>query len=221
MNAVQPVSTERVVGSGRSPERILVVAAILLAVLVVKPWEQPLPVPGPSLHESSHQDGLDGPVAQASPIPTVSPGPNDIACEGGWRLVSITHLATWTIKDWTPVDPSPGPGPVGQNIPFVALDGDVRAVGVCGDGQELGNPDRNVSIGGVWRVIDAKGRVTATSVPLATIAVAARPAAFARMYRPQGSGGTPWSPGRYVLQLDVPGATWWLGIVVSGTSGQT
>jgi hypothetical protein len=219
MSAVPPVSTESIVGSGRTPERLLVVAAVILAVLVVKPWQQPPAGPGPSVHESSHE-GLDGTVAESSPSPTVSPGPNDIACEGGWRLVSITHQATWTIKDWTPIDPSRGPGPVDSKIPFVALDGDVRAVGVCADGQELGRADRNVAIRGIWRMTDAKGRLIATSIPLAAIAVVQQPVAFARLYRPQGSdAGMPWLPGRYVLELDIPGATWWLGIVVSGSSG--
>src|SRR5204862_6062988 len=121
-------------------------------ILILKPWPQAAPAPSPSGGDTAHDAGLEQAAVPASAGPTVSPGPGDIACEGGWRLVSITHLASWTIKDWTPVDPSPGPGPVDQDITFIALAGAVRAIGVCADGQELGNPDRNAAIGGIWRV---------------------------------------------------------------------
>lgn len=198
------------------------VAAVLLAILVIKPWQQFPADPGPSTHESSHEIGLDNQVADVPPGPTVTPGPSDIACEGGWRLVSITHQATWTIKSWTPVDPSSGPGPVDPSIPFIALDGDVRAVGVCADGQELGGTDRNLAIRDAWRVTNAGGRLNATRIPLAAIEVGARPGAFARLYRPRAPAETAtWLPGRYVLELDLPGATWWLGIVVAGASRKT
>jgi hypothetical protein len=209
-------------GSGRTPERLIVVGAVLLGILIAKPWGESPPVsPAPAHEHETSQEAVLGDAATtpAALAPTVSPGPEDIACEGGWRLVSITHEATWTIKDWTRVDPSPGPGPVGPNIPFIAVSGVIRAIGVCGDGQELGDPDRNVSINRMWRVTNTAGQVSAASVSLQPTADRAQPAEFARLYRPaRATGATAWSAGRYVLELDVAGATSWLGIVVSGQS---
>ncbi len=214
MSALPPVSTEPVVGSGRAPERLIVVGAILLGILIAKPW-QGSSVPAAPARETPREAAVDEPGTSPSPEPTASAGPNEIACHGGWRLVSITHQANWTIKDWTAVEPSPGPGPVAQDIPFVAVSGAVRAIGVCADGQELGNPDRNVAIGGMWRVTAASGRVTAASIPLEATGDAAQPPAFARLYRPLAVGAAKsWAPGRYVFELAVAGGISWLGIVV-------
>lgn len=220
MSAVRPVSTERVGGSGRAPERLLAAAAVLLTIAALKPWPVSTGTPVPGVRYPTSDGNADrSVVAHASPSPTVDPGPDDIACEGGWRLVSITHQAAWTIKEWMPVDPAQGSGPVDGTIPFVALDGTVRAVGVCGDGQELGHPDHRVAIRQVWRVTEGSGATVLTSVPLVDVAATPRPAAFARLYRPSGpSVPATWSPGRYVLELGrpSPGPTWWLGIIVPG-----
>jgi hypothetical protein len=199
------------------------VAIVLLMIAALKPWASSAPVdPRLGVAEptagSAASDGEQA-VESASASPSRSPGPYDVECHGGWRLVSLTNLATWRVKEWLPIQPSPGLGPFDRRIPFVDLEADVVALGVCGDGQELSLPDGGVLIRAAWLVTPG-ARPTAKQVAIEPLTAPSEPVALARLYRPErvgrvGAGGL-WPSGRYVLELGLPGSSSpsWLGIVV-------
>ncbi|MGZ6340884.1 MAG: hypothetical protein ACXWMX_03450 [Candidatus Limnocylindrales bacterium] len=199
-------------------ESLALVSLVLLGLAVVKPWGGP----------SGTADGPDarsiagpGPLARAPvAVPSASASqagtrgvatpdrslsPDEIACEGGWQLVSLSRLADWSVREWLPVLPGPASGPLDPSLVAIRLaDGAIRALGVCGD--QVPGALATVVIRQAWRTSsDGRSLVALRLLPLTD---PLSPAGLARLYRPADAGPSgAWPNGRYVLELGVADTT--------------
>ncbi len=221
----RPVSVERLPGSGRRTELLAAFAMVVLGLLVVKPWAS----------QSAVQRASSSALPLSSPVPSIalldgsgitpagdalrSPAPSEIVCRGSWELVSLTRLATWSVREWLPALPRAASGPTDPQLsPLQLADGPVRALGVCGDGTATGTA---IFVRRSWRV-DSEGSPSPVELQVQPDAAGAPPPDLAILYRPAGvAPSQPWPNGRYVLELETPEGSQagWMAVVIGRPAG--
>jgi hypothetical protein len=210
------------VAHGRSwTARAAVVAAILVAISVVRPWGD-APATGRDGREavavaagsSARRDtGTAGPTPTPSPRRTL--GPDEIECPAaGSQLVSLDRLGTWTVRTWVDAQPAAAFGPGDPAIRTIVLASPaVLGIGVCmrvgpgTPGQDAAAaPGVDAALDAVWSVVRREARPIVVepislSVGGANVAVLYRPAIDGSGAAGGVTGPRAWPPGRYVLRI--------------------
>ena len=191
---------------GRTPERLVIVAVVLLLLLVVKPW------------------GATPETATARrPAPSLPPTPevlryNELPCSGlMWLVEADTRWAGEIVRSWILTEAVDATGPTDPSIKFAVVAAQqVLAIGYCPAYRDDTRPHDRLTI---YRLEPTVGPVIITPVQVPREAEAAANVLFAPMSRPGPSGQAPgvasWGPGRYVIQIEGPnGYERWLGVEV-------
>jgi hypothetical protein len=220
-----PVPTVRVARSRPGLSRAVAVAALLVALAFVKPWDQlsrgPL-VPGRRLVPPTAVAAAVPDAASATIVPTPEPSleRDQIACPvGDWQVVSLDRLATWTVRTWLPASPAAADGPLDPAIPTIALESPaVLAVGLCAPGTTDAAGDAAASVAarvvGAWRLSGGRASAIVVSTLIGPTPTSVR-ADLALLYRPDATGpDRAWAPGRYVLEVDSGAGRRFIGLLV-------
>jgi hypothetical protein len=217
-------------GSPRDAARVIAVAAILIAVAVVKPWggSPPGPDRAPAVVAASPRADTPSNPAHAPP-PDPSLGPDEIACLHGLELVSLVRLGDWNVREWLPIARTQATGPQDPRLTFAVLDGGpVRALGVC---NEYGNPNDGPGqatsshpvVVGAWRLSTKPQAAAIDLVELKPKDGRQADARLPHLYQPIAAERTRiWHAGRYALEIAMsyppgPGDTMWVGLEVVDT----
>lgn len=197
---------------GRRLRSGFALAAILLVVLVVKPWGAPPAPAAPPSPAAVASEPRTTPGATAPSVGTTTAvGPATLV-EGicgrpvGWRVAAVERWAGRMARTLTAMDAAAAAsGPADPAIPFVRLSGvPVLALGYCVPGTEGDAPPAGTSAT-VWQVAE-RGPVLvrpvveggrADGVGLLWLPPPTEPAADAF----PGSRTAGWPPGRYVVRL--------------------
>jgi hypothetical protein len=228
-------------GSRGHAGHVVILAAVLVALALVKPWGDGSPPASTPVLAPDHGRTRD--TAVASPVsgvpetptstagadsgPIVPLGPDEISCLHGLELVSLVRLADWNVREWLPIQRSAATGPLDPRLEFAALDGGpVRALGLCnelgaGDQARLARP----RILSGWRLTpkSASGTTPIALKELASESSTGSAAVLARVYRPTAaSKAGVWPAGRYVFLVAMTEEpanpdTMWIGVEVGPT----
>jgi hypothetical protein len=195
---------------GRTPERLVIVALVLLGLLVVKPWG---PTPEPAT--------APGPAASVAPTPEVLF--NDLPCSGHmWLVEADTRWAGQVVRSWILTDASTATGPTDPGIEFVVVAAQqVLSIGYCPAYRDDSRPHDTVTI---YRLAPTVAEVPTEPVRVPKEADAAANDLFAPRATPgpSGAAGGPisWGPGRYVMRIQGPeGYLRWLGVEIRLIAG--
>jgi hypothetical protein len=235
VNQPPAVPTARVAVRRPGSRRVAIVAAVIVVVTVIRPWGASIP---PATAPAPHvPDGADlAAAATAGPDPSPAPSllPDEIACSpGGWTVVSLDRMGSWTVRSWVPAQAVLADGPLDPRVQRLTLESpEVLAIGACspssvdGSGATVsGGPARFVR---AWRI--ETGRATPVDL---RVRRAERLPSVATLYRPSDAAATAaspahWPAGVYVLELALasgveqvaggPGspAGWFVSLVVRG-----
>lgn len=215
------VRTTPLGSSGGAGRWLVLLAAVLLLLLVWKPWDLASERSGtgrgpltPSALVSVPPSPTTSPlVAQSSP--TTSPGLYSVPClsASAWQLVSLERRADRESRTWVAVRPAMAEGPTDPAITFTRIVTDrVRGLGYCAAGEIDGRPlvsERLTT--SAWLLTP-----TGESIPVRELRTLARPAAStAALFVPSaGPDEAIWQPGRYVLRIEdrASGIRVWLGV---------
>jgi hypothetical protein len=231
MDVPPAVPTAPVAAPRRSgPRRVVIAATVIVAVTLLRPWGDATPLDLPAAATPPASSGPAEIAQPATPGDEASPEPSllpdEIACSpGGWRVVSLDRLGSWTVRSWVPAQAVLAAGPLDPRIGRLTLESpQVLAIGACApwvtDSAGVtvaGGPARFLR---AWRV-DAG---SATPVDLGTRRTERLPT-VATLYRPSDSVATATSPahwpgGVYVLEVSSPertigaGEGWFVSLVV-------
>ncbi len=218
---------------------MIVALSAVIVVLLIRPWGEGLQAPA-----DERPTGLDAtPVASAvatgadgeTDSPAASLDPLLITCgtPSGWRAATLQAWPgrTEPIRSWIAVQPVAASGPLDPGIPFVPVaTGIVTAIGYCAPPDDSRPPV--IARTSLWAV--SAGVATPLSlVPLEPATPNAQgglwlaPPELERS-SPGASAAPPsaddaprlWPPGRYALQVAVPGGVYarWLGVEVKDLS---
>lgn len=217
------------VASGPGSDRIarwVVVAAVLVAVAVVKPWggagggatsagggapPSPRAVAGTPAASSG---ALGAPALTADEIdPDVT-----LACldPGSWRVASVEAYAAKTIRVWRALEPGTASGPADPAIPYVLVVSEgVTELGWCAPVAGTDRPTGETTVQ-AWTLGDGTAR------PLRLVRTGRTPheSSFGAMYGPSSAGTgrrapevTGWPAGHYVFRLRLEdGDERWFGV---------
>jgi hypothetical protein len=191
---------------GRTPERLVIAALVLLVLLVIKPW-------GPTPEQAT----APGPVASVAPT-AASLSYADLPCAGRmWLIEADTRWADQVVRSWILTDAVEATGPTDPNIRFVVVAAQqVLAIGYCPSYYDDQRPHDRLTI---YRLRPTASTVSITPVQVPREADAAANELFAPMGTPGPSGQAPgiaeWAPGRYVIRIDGTGDyRRWLGLEI-------
>jgi hypothetical protein len=204
-------------GSDRRARVAVGLAVVALALAVAKPWEL---LPG-STGAASPGDGPPGsggspPVAATTLRPTPWTGlGEELACLSGrlWLLVVDEVDEGRPARSWTRLAPVPARGPddpavVGTHTYATS----VRRVGFCAPVATAlaagADPGASFAVR-LWQVDPAEIPGEPREVPLVAVAggtLADGGALYAAAPGPAGGERRSWPPGRYVFEVQVPGA---------------
>jgi hypothetical protein len=193
-------------GSGRTPERLVIVGLVLLVLLVIKPWG---PTPEPAT--------APGPVASVAP--TARPlSDAEMSCTGRmWLVEADTRWAGQIVRSWILTEAVEATGPSDPSIRFVVVAAQqVLAIGYCPSYDDATRPHDRLTI---YRLDPEVSTVITTAVQVPRESDAAQNELFVPMATPGPSGQAPgvttWAAGRYVMRIDGPdGSRRWLGVEV-------
>src|SRR5262245_20832455 len=121
---------------GRTPERLVIVALVLLIVLVVKPWgATPEPATAP------------GPHVSVAPTPRVLSFA-ELPCTGMmWLVEADTRWGGQVVRSWILTDATLATGPADPKIKFVVVAAQqVQAIGYCPAYRDDSRPHDSVTI---------------------------------------------------------------------------
>ena len=199
---------------GRTPERLVIVALVLLIVLIVKPW-------GATPEVAT----APGPVASVVPTPEILPFA-ELPCQARmWLIEADTRWADQVVRSWILTDATRATEPTDGNITFVVVAAQqVLAIGYCPSYFDDARPHDRVTI---YRLTPATGPagpgISVAEVPTQQVRVpqdadAAANDLFAPATSPAPSGADEhvgWASGRYVMRIDGPeGYVRWLGLEI-------
>lgn len=190
----------------------LVVAGLLVASAVTKPWEALAPVPAgavdPAGAATAPRGGPGGAAPGADPTADATSGDapstaTSPACASpqSWRTATIESWFGRMARVWSAVE-------VGEHaledpsLPFEPVIAErITAIGWCAP---VVGPDRPpvAARGTLWRLGD-EGMTLASYVRLEP----ERPNALGELWGPPPGTG-PWEPGRYVIELRTPSGSW-------------
>lgn len=196
----------------RSLALVLVVAGLLVATAVTKPWEALAPVPpgpaDPAVPAASPRGGSGGAAPGSDPTPDATPGDGPStatspACASpqSWRTATIESWFGRMARVWSAVT-------VGEHaledptLPFEPVIAErITAIGWCAP---VFGPDRPpvAARGTLWRLGD-EGMTLASYVRLEP----EQPNALGELWGPP-LGTDTWEPGRYVIELRTPSGSW-------------
>jgi len=223
------VTSTRLAGPGRRPGAIVILAACLIGLAILKPWPSgggPTPialsrgivVPADGSASGGPTPRADAASAnEASPSPTPSLLPGELACQpAGWRLAWTGRMAIWNVDTRLVVDPVPASGPLDPAIPLANLGHDaISGIGACAPPLTADGAGVAGTIHAVWRVATAGSTV---AQPIATTLlrgsavvraspgarIPASPSSVLDLIRPTADPSGIWPTGRYVLEIDAP-----------------
>jgi hypothetical protein len=181
--------------------RWLVVVAVGLAIVVVKPWS--LGQTAGDTHPRATAPTAAGPqLSVAGPIAAASSDPRagvaDICLDvGAWLVTSIERDRGRTIRVWRAMLPAPAAtGPLDPLIPQMPVRSErVLELGWCAPGEGANAPTQEASVD-VWRTEGG----AATRIHPVTPTAGDGPSAFGALYLPIGPAATSWDPGTYVFR---------------------
>ncbi len=190
---------------GRTPERLVIVALVLLLLLIVKPW-------GPTPEAATGP----GPILNVAPTPEILSF-NELPCSGRtWLIEADLRWAGQTVRSWTLTDAALASGPTDPRIKFVPVAAQqVLAIGYCPAYRDDSRPHDQVTI---YRLAPTVAVVPTDLVRIPREADAAANDLFAPVATPGVSGESKqinWGPGRYVMRIQGPdGYLRWLGLEI-------
>ncbi|MFI5254866.1 MAG: hypothetical protein ACHQ15_05360 [Candidatus Limnocylindrales bacterium] len=210
--AMPQVQTSRIGPGGeksRGPWALIIGAALLVLVAIVKPWAQGSARPvagGPNPTETAA-------LATATPAPT-PPSADEVAaalCDYSpdWRVFAEQTWKGQTIKSWlrvVPVESSHVSGAADPRIPIVPLMGEAfPAIGYCAPAAGPDRPPAGLTV----QIFDGQG----VQLPVLRIQPA-QPSSLAILLAYPAptndvSATRPWLAGRYVFVLTGPPGTLW------------
>ena len=187
VNPSPAVPTAPVAPRRSGSRRVAIVAAVVVAVTVIRPWGDgaspapPSPRTPAAVLAASSATGL--PDLEPSPAPSLLP--DQIACNpGGWTVVSLDRMGSWTVRSWVPAHAVLADGPLDPRVRRLTLESpEVLAIGACApstvDGAGATVPGGPVRFVGAWRLDTGQ----ATRVDLGVHRVERLPS-VATLYRP-------------------------------------
>src|SRR5262249_2448460 len=121
---------------GRAPERLVILALVVLLVLIVKPW-------GPTPEAAT----APGPVASVAPTPEILTF-SELPCSGRmWPIEADTRWAGQIVRSGILTDAALARGPLDPTIRFVVVAAEqVLAIGYCPAYQDDSRPNDHVTI---------------------------------------------------------------------------
>jgi len=219
------------------------VTVLIVGLAILQPWGATQP-PRVQRGDEARAAGLAGAGGDSGSGPSATPtarptaGPGEIECPpSGWQLVSIDRLGTWTVRSWDPATPVLSDRPLDPAIEEIRLEAaTVLAVGGCAPSSAPAASDPRgirASVVAVWQ------RTAGGLAPLDVEPFGPVPTdpGFALLYRPVAlvaspAQGAKWPPGRFVVELALPGEPdptpgdavapsgagqgWFIGILVPG-----
>ena len=224
------ISSTRLAGPGRRPGAIVILAACLIGLAILKPWPSgggPAPIAlshgivAPANRAASGDPSPPADAASAiepSPSPTPSLLPGELACQpAGWRLAWTGRMAIWNVDTRLVIDPVPAGGPLDPAIPLADLGHDaITGMGVCAPPLGADGAGRPGRIDEVWRIEATAGALVAVPIAVTPVDRASRPVAtlpasagigpspLIELVRPAADPSGIWPTGRYVLEIDAP-----------------
>ena len=117
VNAPHAVPTTRVARRRPGARRAAIVAALVIGVSILRPWDAPAPtiVVHPAQHE---RRPAVAERIEATQTPAPSLASDQIACSpAGWQLVSLDRLGSWTVRSWVPAQAVLAEGPLDPHDP--------------------------------------------------------------------------------------------------------
>jgi hypothetical protein len=181
--------------------RWLVVVAVVLAIVVVKPWsntrESMVPSAGTPPSSAAAQV-----VTSPSPTPSASGEPKAAVADmcidvNAWLVTSIERDRGQTIRVWRAMLTAPqATGPLDPLIPQMPVRSErVLELGWCAPTEGAGAPTEQATVD-VWRV---QGGAATPIHPVDPLA-AAGPSGFGALYLPLKRGAVSWDTGTYVFR---------------------
>jgi hypothetical protein len=209
----------------------------VIVVLLIRPWgdgAQGPPETAPGLVPQQEATAIAAAVDPTAP-PVIAPDSLLITCgsPSGWRAATLQAWPgrTEPIRSWIAVEPVAASGPLDPGIPFVPVAmGIVTGVGYCAPLGEARPPV--IARAAVWAITNG-GAIPLSIVPLEPVAANALGGLWLPPPDLEGSvGGDPgvgpasdgaagrWPPGRYALEVAVPGGTYaqWIGVEIKDLS---
>lgn len=201
-----PVTLRARVG-GPSPvtPRILGIGALLVAILVVKPWGGGLATPqAPESAGSSRAPVLTatGELPTAAPQSQAEVIADQCRAPSGWRILMVARWHNETVHIWSAVKPVATADPGDPEIPYLSVIADeIPALGYCAP---LFGPERPAgrSAADLWRIA-ADGRPESIHPPrleppfeTSLVGLYAPPAATSP------GGSKTWPSGRYLFNAN-------------------
>jgi hypothetical protein len=206
---VAPSRTER------SVLRLVWIVVALITLALFKPWGTGSKAPpgGAFVPATTYQP--------ASPTPRPSTPLDAVASfclePSGWRVYSVEHFADQRVRSWTAVTPATSAtGPTDPRIPVIPVVSQaVLALGFCSPVFEPDRPPAD-AIARLYRLasvtIGGQKVVRAAPITPPRIEPPGDASALGAVYAPVG--GTSWTDGVYIVQIDGSEYTRWFGIQV-------
>jgi hypothetical protein len=212
------VAHRRMARHDRRPEVLAVVAALLAAVVIVKPWSEPAAAIAPPART----------VIAVADRPDPTPEPDGLAglrhdCADplGWRVYSHEIWTDERVRAWHRLDPvAAASGPLDRDIPVVQIGSGTTALGYCSPWTGSERPPADASVA-AWRIVDGaatgdrSGSDDRRATPLALRSIApAVPTVLGALYglipshadASETNDTRGWEPGEVVFA--VRGANW-------------
>jgi hypothetical protein len=169
MHTPPSVATTPLVRRRRAVGPVVIAAAVVIGVSILRPWgDAP---PAPPRPTNVPPTFAAAPVAElATPLPAPSLAPDQIACSSAaWQLVSLDHLGSWTVRSWIPARAVQADGPLDPGIRLVTMDSPkVVAIGACspattsdGGGNLPGGP---VQLVRAWHIDAGRARPVSLAI---------------------------------------------------------
>ena len=199
-------------GPQRPTGRWAVIVAIMVAILVLKPWGSTTDqARGPLIAEPVRTANGSHPANPTTP--TVAEGDGICLDVGAWLVASVQRDRGRTIRMWQAMTPvATASGPLDPGIPELAIRSDgVLELGWCAPKEDHDAPTREATVD-AWRT-DAG---IAARIPLIR-PIAGAAAAFGAVYLPASPTPTLWSDGTYVFRhRSSNGQEHWFGLILEG-----
>jgi hypothetical protein len=213
----------RVGPSSRDPTLVAVVLVGVIAVMLVKPWGEPV-APATAV---ATPEGRAAAVLPPRPVPTPAreiSGVERLCYEpSSWWLAAIVRWPGQTVQTRELLPAARAQSPLDPAIPFEAIHSSrVQAIGYCAPVAGTERPPNDATVA-VWR-LDQRGavQIQPPTVPEMGGSILGRlwspppgPVATLPPADPRNTADATWPTGRYVITIQAGGAySRWLGVEV-------